>query len=162
MADPAIRDRSDQRLQQVLSATGAADPRDRFRPWLRRLRERDADAFARATAHYETRLLPAVAAEGSDPLAEWVGYGVLLAALLTPGRAAQVDGSGRAHRFAPPAPAEHLVLHLPDSGGEPPMLIAVPATLTRAQRATVDLLVGGAQALSEPGTERSLQEKAGA
>lgn len=145
MADTSLRERADRRFEQALQATGARDPRDFYRERLKQLRERDADAFRQALQHYESRLIPRVAAEDSDPVAEWLEYGRVLAQLLAAGRTVQIDASGRARDYAPPVPHEHLVLHLPDSTRDAALVIGLPAELSPAQRATYDLLVAGKQ-----------------
>jgi hypothetical protein len=128
---------------EALARTGSRDPREYYRERLRALRDRDEQAFQRAREHYETRLLPAVAREDSDPLAEWLDYGRILADLTTPGRAVAIDPTGLAHPYSPPVPADRLVLHLPTSAREPALLIGLPPALSPAQRASFDLLVKG-------------------
>jgi hypothetical protein len=128
---------------EALARTGSRDPREYYRERLRALRDRDEQAFQRAREHYEMRLLPAVAREDSDPLAEWLDYGRILAELTTPGRAVEIDPTGLAHPYSPPVPADRLVLHLPTSAREPALLIGLPPALSPAQRASFDLLVKG-------------------
>jgi hypothetical protein len=86
MSAPELRARADERLTEALAAAGARDPREHYRGQLRELKARSPDAFQRALAYFEDRLLPAVAREDSDPLAEWLEYGRVLATLATPGR----------------------------------------------------------------------------
>lgn len=136
-----LRQRADRRFAHALEASGARDPREFYRDRLRDLRARDEDAFERAVEHYEQKLLPAVADESSDPLAEWLEYGRVLAELTAPGKTVQIDVSGRAAAYAPPVPHDHLVLHLPDSARERALPVGLPAGLSAAQRATYDLLV---------------------
>lgn len=143
MSDERERERAEERFVEALARTGSRDPREYYRERLRDLRDRDEQAFRRAREYYETRLLPAVAREGSDPLAEWLDYGRLLAELTTPGRAVEIDPTGLAHPYAPPVPTDRLVLHLPTSAREPALLIGLPPTLSPAQRASFDLLVKG-------------------
>src|SRR5215204_1794056 len=81
VVEAALKQRADERFARAIESTGAKDPRDFYRDRLRDLRARDANAYARAVDHYENRLLPAVAEEGSDPLAEWLEYGRVLAQL---------------------------------------------------------------------------------
>jgi hypothetical protein len=141
VANDVLRERADQRFARALQETGARDPRDFYRQRLRELRERDEGAFQRALDYYENRLVPAVAAEGSDPLVEWLEYGRLLAQLSLDGRTVQVDPTGRAGPYAPPVPLEHLVLHLPTSTREAALPVGIPPELSPAQRATFELLV---------------------
>lgn len=145
MADNDLRERADRRFEQALQETGARDPRDFYRKRLRELRERSPEAFQRALAYFERKLTPAVAAEGSDPIAEWLEYGRFLAELVATGRTVQIDRSGREHPYAPPVPGDHLVLHLPSSTSEAALVVGLPPELSPAQRATYDLLVAGSQ-----------------
>jgi hypothetical protein len=145
MADKELRERADARFQAALEATGARDPRDFYRQRLRDLRDQDVDAYRRAVTHFEERLIPAVARDGSDPLAEWLEYGCLLAGLVAPGRTVRIDRSGLARDFAPPGTADDLVLHLPGSTRERVLVVGIPGRLSPAQRATYDLLVGGSR-----------------
>jgi hypothetical protein len=119
------------------------DPRDLYRERLRLLREHDPAAYRRALQHFEERLIPRVASEQCDPLAEWLEYGRLLAELGGPGRAVQVDRTGRARDYSAPVPPEDLVLHLPASGREPVCVLRLPGELSAPQRATYELLVEG-------------------
>ncbi|HEV2149550.1 MAG TPA: hypothetical protein VGR37_19270 [Longimicrobiaceae bacterium] len=145
MATQDLRDRADRRFEEALETTGARDPRDFYRKRLKELRERSPEAFRRALGYFEERLTPAVAAEGSDPVAEWLEYGRLLATLSAEGKTVQIDSTGRAAAYAPPVPLDHLVLHLPDSASERALVVGLPPELSPAQRATFDLLVSGSQ-----------------
>ena len=138
-----LKTRADERFARAIAASGARDPRDFYRERLRELRERDEKAFARALDYFETRLLPAVARDDSDPVAEWLEYGRVLAQLTVEGTPAQIDPTGRSHPYAPPVPLDHLVLHLPTSTRERALVIGLPAELSPAQRATYELLVRG-------------------
>ncbi len=140
MPAPAeVRARADARSDSVLK--GARDPRDFYRDRLRALKAQDPDSFRRALAYYEDHLIPAVAAEDSDPRAEWLEYGRVLASLAAKGRTVQVDPTGRAAEYARPVPADHLVLHLPDAPSQPALIVGIPTRLSPAQKATHDLLV---------------------
>ena len=145
MATQETRDRADRRFEEALKQTGARDPRDFYRKRLRELREQDAEAFRRALAYFEERLIPSVAAEGSDPVAEWLEYGRYLAGLAARGTTMQVDPMGVALPYAPPVPRDHLVLHLPDAASAKALVVGLPPELSPAQRATYDLLVSGSQ-----------------
>ena len=151
--DPArVREAAEQRFAETLARTGAPDPRDRYRQWLRDLRSRDEVAYAKATAYYQQELVPAVARPDSDPLAAWTEYGLRLARRLAPGEAVCIDASGRSRPLeeAAEAVAEDLVLHLPRSARERAMLVRLPPAPTPAQRAACSLLV-----------EHAVQEPAG-
>lgn len=143
VSDPQLRAAADRRFQEALARTAARDPRDFYRQRLRELRETKPAAYREAVAYFETRLIPRVAAELSDPLGEWLEYGRLLAELACAGRTVQIDPSGRAHDYTSPSSPDHLVLHLPHSSREPVRVVGLPSTLSRAQRATYDLLISG-------------------
>jgi hypothetical protein len=143
MPEETTRETADRRFEEALTTTGARDPRDFYRARLRELRARDDRAFRRALEHFEQVLTPAVARADSDPLAEWLDYGCLLAELMEPGSAVRIDPTGRSRPYRRPVPIEDLVLHLPTSGRERALAVGIPPTLSPAQRATYDLLVGG-------------------
>lgn len=146
MDDDELRERADRRFDEARERAGARDPRDFYRGLLRDLKVGDPAAYRRAVDHYANRLTPAVAQEDSDPLAEWMEYGRLLATLTAAGTTVQLDPSGRRRPYAPPVPPDHLVLHLPDDTRRPALLVGLPAELSPAQRAAYDLLVKGATA----------------
>lgn len=135
------RELADRRFEAAIAESGARDPREYYRDRLRLLREADSAAFREAVHYYESRLIPTVAEEDSDPLGEWLEYGRMLAALSTPGETIQVDPSGRAGPYTRPIPGDHLVLHLPTSSREPVVPVGLPPELSPAQRATYTLLV---------------------
>ncbi len=141
MSDDSQRHTADERFARALAESGARDPRDFYRQQLRELREHDENAFRRALDHYESRLVPAVAAGASDPLGEWLEYGRLLAQLRADGTTVQIDRGGRSRPYAPPVPVEELVLHLPTSTREPALPVGIPPQLSPAQRAAFELLV---------------------
>ena len=136
-----LRARADRRYEEALQHTGARDPRDFYRERLRELRERDAEAYREATRHFEQSLIPAVARDDSDAIAEWLEYGRVLATLLAAGATVQIDVTGLSTPYKPPVPLDQLVLHLPTSARDPALAIGLPAQLSPAQRATYDLLV---------------------
>lgn len=141
MADQELTRRADARFDRAREEAGARDPRDFYRQRLRELKDRDPDAFRRAVDYYERTLIPKVADEQFDPLAEWLEYGRMLAELTAPGETVQIDPSGLASPYAPPVPVDRLVLHLPASGRERAIPVGLPPDLSAAQRATFDLLV---------------------
>lgn len=145
MSNPQLREQADQRFQAALEQTGARDPREFYRKRLRDLKAQDPDAFRRAVEYHDSRLVPSVAAEGSDPLREWLEYGRFLATLVAPGRTVQIDPTGRASEYAPPVAADHLVLHLPTDTRQPALAVGLPPKLSPAQHATYALLVEGKQ-----------------
>jgi hypothetical protein len=147
MADADIRARADARFAAALEQAGARDPREFYRKQLVALKAKDAGAFRRAAAYFEEELIPAVARDDTDPLAEWVEYGRMMAALATPGRTVQIDATGRATDYVRPVPSDALVLHLPERTTEPALVVSLPASLSPAQRAHYDLLVRQAKSL---------------
>lgn len=136
---------ADRRLQEVLEASGARDPREFYRDRLRELKSADASAYSEAVAYYKDRLIPEVAAGSVDPLVGWAEYGRMLAEALAPGRTVSIDTTGIADPYEPPAPPDRLVLHIPQNPGVRALLVSLPATLSAAQRATYDVLVSGKQ-----------------
>ena len=147
MADADLRARADERFERALKEAGARDPRDFYRKRLVELKSADAGAFRRALAYFEDTLIPAVAADDSDPMGEWLEYGRVLATLSTPGRTVQIDPTGRAVDYTRPVPRDALVLHLPETTTRPAVVVGIPTELSPAQRATFDLLVKQSQAL---------------
>jgi hypothetical protein len=143
VSNPELRSLADRRFEAALARAAARDPREFYRQQLRALREANPVAYREAVAYYECQLIPAVAADDSDPLREWLEYGRLLAQLALAGRTVQIDPTGRAQDYAAPVPEDHLVLHLPHSPRGPVLVVGLPATLSAAQRATYQLLVSG-------------------
>lgn len=144
MADD-LRARADERFERALQQTGARDPRNFFRDMLRDLKGADADAYREALRYFTETLIPAVAREDSDPVAEWLEYGRVLAGLMVRGRTVQIDPTGRALDYARPVPLESMVLHLPDNAANPALVLGIPPKLSPAQRASYDLLVKQSQ-----------------
>ena len=136
-----LRARADERFQAALAQTGARDPRDFLRNWMRDLKARDAEAYRRALAYFTDTLIPTVADEESDPLGEWLEYARVLAELSTRGRAVQIDATGRSRPYARPVPMDQLVLHLPEQPGAAALVLGIPPKMTPHQRAAYDLLV---------------------
>jgi hypothetical protein len=132
-----------------VGAPGARDPREFYRDRLRDLKQADRGAYDQAVGYYRDTLVPAVAG-GADPLPAWTEYGRKLAELSVPGRTMMIDASGAALPYQTPAPPDRLVLHLPEGrGAGRALVVGLPAELSRAQRATYDLLVSGKLTLKE-------------
>ena len=136
---------ADRRLQEALESSGARDPREFYRDRLRELKSADASSYSAAVAYYKDRLIPDIADGSVDPLVAWAEYGRMLAESLAPGRTVSIDATGHADPYESPASPDRLVLHLPQNQGVRALLVSLPATLSPAQRATYDVLVGGKQ-----------------
>ncbi len=130
-------------LEAALAETGARDPRDFYRERLRELKRVRPEEYQRAVADYTETLIPEVASRRGDALAAWTEYGRRLAEALAPGRTVDIDETGRSRAYAAWA-ADRLILHLPKDGARA-LLVALPRTLSPAQRATYDVLVSGKQ-----------------
>lgn len=137
-----VKRRADARLEAALAAASLEDSRPLLRDRLRHLRADDPPAFERAVQHYEGAVLPKLAAEPA-PLDTWLAYAHLLGDLAGAGRYLAIAADGIAMPYAAPYLPGTLVLHIPDDTGVPAMAAAVPAQLSAAQRATLDLLVLG-------------------
>lgn len=145
-----VQSRADRRLDEALAASGARDPREFYRERLRELKETDRGAYEEAVGYYRDTLVPSVA-DGADPLPAWTEYGRKLAELATPGRTVMVDRTGFALPYHAPAPPDRLVLHLPTgrTGSRRALVVGIPTELSRAQRASYDLLVAGKLTLKD-------------
>jgi hypothetical protein len=135
---------AEQALEAALTESGARDPREFYRERLRELKRLRPDEYQSAVTYYTHTLLPDVAERRRDPLVAWTEYGRRLAEALAPGRTVAVDETGRARPYDSDA-GVGLVLHLPHDGGARALLVALPRTLSPAQRATYDVLVAGRQ-----------------
>lgn len=145
MASPETE--ADRLLEEAVEATGARDPREYYRQRLTELRGSSEEAYDQAVAYYGETLVPSIAEGGADPLAAWTEYGRTLAELQAAGRTVAVDPTGRAEPYDAPVQPDRLVLHLPETRKERPLLVGLPATLSDAQRATYDWLVQGRRRL---------------
>ena len=143
-----LQTEADRRLEAALAASGARDPREFYRERLRELKQGDRGAYEQAVEYYRDTLVPAVA-RGADPLPAWTEYGRKLAELGVPGRTVMVDRAGISAPYESPAAVDRLILHLPDGSRGRAVVVGIPAELSRAQRATYDLLVGGKLTLKE-------------
>ena len=143
--DPQLRTTAEARLEQAAAALGLADPRPPYRDRLRLLRDTHPDAFQRAIAHYETQVLPAMAT--GDAIVAWLGYAQFLTGLTADGTLHVIDESGRAAVYTPPLAPNSLALFVPEDTAEAVLVAASPLHISRAQQATLDLLVGRKLAL---------------
>lgn len=139
----------ERRTDEAFAASPWQDPRAEYRALLRQLRERNAAAFEEAVRAYETGVVARLGDGTVDPVAAWLGYGRRLAQNAGGGRTVRIDEDGRAHALGddeiPAEPA--LLLQLPAEESAPAFVVAAPREPSPAQRATVALLVAGAQLL---------------
>jgi hypothetical protein len=142
-----VKTRADARLAEAATALQLSDPRGPLRDRLKQLRESHPEVFARAVAHYEETVLPALA--GGDAMEAWLEYGRWLGQLTANGRLTAIDRTGRASTCRAPLPPATLVLYLPEDTAVPAFVAAAPLDPTAAQAATVELLVNRKLALSQ-------------
>ncbi|MGH7480552.1 MAG: hypothetical protein ACRELV_00225 [Longimicrobiales bacterium] len=138
-----LETRARARLDEALSERAALDPRDSFRDALRALKDRKPAAFEAARRHFEEVVVPRVAEPDSDPIAEWVDYGVELGRQLGGGAIRAVDPTGLAREAGDGAtsdPAE-LLFFIPDDRQMPVLMLAGPVEPSAPQAASRDLLV---------------------
>lgn len=140
----------DARLEAALARHGARDARDYYRNQLRELKDEAPEAYQQAVSHYQEVLLPALQAGAEDPVALWTAYGQRLAELRAPGRTVVVDETGVSSDFQVTTALGGLVLHVPEQARQAAMIVALPAELSPAQRATVDFLVARKKKLRTP------------
>lgn len=126
-----------------MKETGARDPREFYRGILKALRENDADGYQEMVDLYQSEVVQPLAQGSRDPLSAWLEFGRTLAERSAPGKLVRVDETGRAS----PAPQElswrELLLHVPDDRRTRALPVGIPPEPSRAQRATLDLLVRG-------------------
>ena len=135
------RELADARLAEAFAGRGYADAREPYRMRLRELRQAQPGLFESATRHYEDVVVPALAGNAPDPVAAWADYGRFLGELQGPGRVVAIDATGLAATGANAEPDGDMLLFLPDDRNSSVLPLLVPATPSRAQQATYDLLV---------------------
>ena len=150
-----MQEQADGLLNEALSATGAADPRPRYRLLLSELKRQDSSAYDRAVTRFREAVVPSIARVEVDPLTAWLEFGRHLAEALSPGRALVLDEHGRSSPLTGPASWKDLILHVPSDPRTRAILIGEPPAPTRAQRATVDLLAEGKVMLAGERRENS-------
>ena len=143
--------RADQIFENALERSGAKDPREFYRKQLREMKANDPDAYREAVAYYEEALVPSIAESGDDPLAAWRQFGCRVAELTVTGTPVEIDISGQRLPYAPPTPADRMVLHIPQGSKGRALVVGLPPEPSSAQLATYDLLVGGRQQLRDSG-----------
>ena len=141
MSDETARE-AEVKLEAALREEGARDPREFYREQLKQLKQQSQEAYQDAVSYYREVLLPSIASGDAHPLDAWTEYGRTLATALTPGRTIRIDDSGKAFTFESPNRTD-LVLQIPSAKGGRAVLVALPAKLSRAQKATYDVLVRG-------------------
>ena len=151
--DQELHERADRIFDEALGQTGAKDPREFYRKRLRDMKTDNPDAYREAVAYYEQELVPSIAEAGDDPVTAWQRFGCHMAELTVAGSPVEIDTSGRSLPYAPPTPADRMVLHIPEGSKGRALVVGLPPELTAAQLATYDLLVGGRQKLRDEGAE---------
>ena len=148
-----LQDRADRIIEEALGQTGAKDPREFLRKRLREMKADNPSAYREAVAYYENELVPSIAEAGDDPLRAWQQFGCRMAELTVAGTPVEIDTTGRRHPYAPPTPADRMVLYIPQGSKGRGLVVGLPPELSAAQLATYDLLVGGHQKMqdAEPG-----------
>ena len=149
--DPELQRRADGLFEEALKRTGAKDPREFYRDRMRQMRADDPAAYQEAVDYYQNLLIPSIVDSGADPVTAWQKYGCRMAELTTPGKAVEVDATGRMYPYDPPAPEGRMVLHIPEGSKGRALVVGLPTELSSAQLATYDLLVSGKQRLRERG-----------
>lgn len=148
MPDDTEKARAEARLDAALAQSAFQDPRPACRERLRWLREEQPKAFTTALAYYEETLVPALAGGTDEPLSLWIEYGRRLGELTAAGKTFAIDGSGKARPYRGAQLEQDLILHVPNDTAAEALALAVPRTLTAAQQANYDLLIGRARSLS--------------
>ncbi len=147
--DQELHDRADQIFEDALGKTGAKDPREFYRKRLREMKAENPDAYTEAVAYYQNELVPSIAEAGDDPLMAWQQFGCRMAELTVTGTPIEIDTTGRRRPYAPPTPADRMVLHIPQGSKGRALIIGLPPELSAAQLATYDLLVAGRQKVQD-------------
>ncbi len=147
--DQELHDRADQIFEDALGKTGAKDPREFYRKRLREMKAENPDAYGEAVAYYQNELVPSIAEAGDDPLMAWQQFGCRMAELTVTGTPIEIDTTGRRRPYAPPTPADRMVLHIPRGSKGRALIIGLPPELSAAQLATYDLLVAGRQKIQD-------------
>ncbi len=113
------------------------------------MKAENPDAYTEAVAYYQNELVPSIAEAGDDPLTAWQQFGCRMAELTVTGTPIEIDTTGRRCPYAPPAPADRMVLHIPQGSKGRALIIGLPPELSAAQLATYDLLVAGRQKIQD-------------
>lgn len=124
-----------------LSRHGLADVQPLYRQLLLRLKAQDASAYEEAVSRYRDEVENAVDS-ADDPVAIWVEYGAWLAPRLAPGTLKAINGDGFASDAGSPPPLGPMLMHLPEDRSTRALVLAMPASPSRAQEETAALLCG--------------------
>ncbi|MBI4513587.1 MAG: hypothetical protein HY702_05695 [Gemmatimonadetes bacterium] len=127
-------------LEAALDELALRDPRPTYRGLLKKLKARNAAAYEAAVAYHEEKLKRQAVAAAGELVEEWIEYGRYIAELCAPGRTVLIDPTGLAEPYRRPIPPQRLVLHLPEGGAEPGVILLAPESPTPPQRAACDLL----------------------
>ena len=136
-----LEEKAEARLSEALRDTGAVDPRPVCREFLRELQGHGQHPYDDAISAFRNSVVARIGGEEADPLETWLLYACELAERIRPGRNVVIDGTGRAAPLEPPPSWQDLILHLPRNSRSPCLIVGRPPELTRAQRATVAVLV---------------------
>ena len=136
--DDTAKGRADGLTETAIAQGPFEDFRESYRARLRWLKENQPGGFSEALAHYNDVLVPNIA-DGQDAIQEWLEYGKRLGELSGRGKLVSIDETGRS--FPYDGNASGLILHLPEDTSVPALALAVPKSLSDAQRATLGLLV---------------------
>jgi len=142
-----LKTEAEARTDEAFAGGDLEDPRAVLRARMKYFREARPASFTAALEYYDQVLVRRIAG-GSDPVAEWIEYGKRLGDLTSRGETFAIDTSGRARPYRAPAPADALVLHIPDDTAVEALSISRPRQMSPAQRATYDLLIGRARSLA--------------
>lgn len=142
-----LTDKADQLLVSALRAVSARDPREFYRDQLRELKELNPEDYEDAVSYYRGTLIPTVVSGEVEPLVAWTKYGRRLAVALAPGGTVQIDETGRASPYVEDGGLDlsAMILHIPTDTKLKARVVALPATLSSAQKATYQVLVAGKQ-----------------
>ncbi len=147
--DQELHTQAEQIFEDALAKAGAKDPREFYRKRLGEMKLDNPEAYGEAVAYYENQLVPSIAEAGDDPLMAWQQFGCRMAELTVAGTPVEIDVSGRKRPYAPPTPADRMVLHIPEGSKGRALVVGLPPELSVAQLATYDLLVAGRQKMQD-------------
>ena len=139
---------ADSILEHILQENSVRDPRIICREKLQELKKIDSESYQQALVYYNETLLPAITKNGDNCLTSWQKYGCFISNLQNPGTPVEIDTNGRLHDCHNPTPSDRMVLHMPNTASHRAVPITLPLHLSKAQGATLDLLVKGLHKLN--------------